>query len=61
MLALVSRDRHADAISRSEANAGGVALEHTESPRLGEFEEALIPQDIRRRAGRFQLLAIVID
>lgn len=34
--------RHANAMSRNEANAGAIALAHIESPRVGAFEEALI-------------------
>jgi hypothetical protein len=34
--------RRADRMVRNEANAGAVALARIESPRLGEFEEAVI-------------------
>jgi hypothetical protein len=34
--------RRADTMVRNEANAGAVALARVESPRLGEFEEAVI-------------------
>ncbi len=34
--------RRADTMVRNEANAGAVALARIESPRLGEFEEAVI-------------------
>jgi hypothetical protein len=34
--------RCADALSRSEANAGAVAFSRSGSPDLGEFEEAVI-------------------
>ena len=34
--------RHADAMSRSEANAGAVALARIDTPDLGNFEDAVI-------------------
>ena len=34
--------RRADALVRNEASAGAVALAHTDSPELGDFEGAMI-------------------
>jgi len=34
--------RRADTMVRDEANAGAVALARIESPRLGEFEDAVV-------------------